>query len=268
MSTAVGVEGESGSPSWLRGIRAAVTVLTRVPVGGFPYSDADWRWSAAYLPLVGTMLGAVLSGVWILTVRAGFLVAAVMAVGVSLFITGAMHEDGLADTADALGGGMSRERVLAILKDSRIGAFGAAALTITLILRVALLERLGALAPIALVFTHGAARLTPVWLMATLPYVTDISVAKSRSIVAAGPVQVAIATGWVLAVGTALCWMDALNMFEVVSALAAAATIGMFCAFRFQARVGGITGDFLGAAEQLSECAMLLTLAIVRGGPP
>ncbi|HWL86801.1 MAG TPA: adenosylcobinamide-GDP ribazoletransferase, partial [Polyangiaceae bacterium] len=143
--------------AWIRGVRAAVTVLTRLPVGGFPYSDAEWRWSAAYFPLVGGALGVVLGGVWLLSVRAGFVVAAVIAVAASLLLTGAMHEDGLADTADALGGAADRERVLAILKDSRIGAFGSAALTVALLLRVALLARLGASAPIALVFQRRSA---------------------------------------------------------------------------------------------------------------
>jgi len=255
-------------PACLRGIRAAVTVLTRLPVGGFPYSDADWRWSAAYLPFVGTLLGAVLGGAWLLTVRAGFLVAAVVVVAASLLLTGAMHEDGLADTADALGGATTRERVFAILKDSRIGAFGSAALAVTLLLRVALLARLGAAAPIVLIFVSGAARLVPVWLMAALPYVTDAAVAKSRSIMAAGRAQVAVATGWVLAVGIALCMLHALSGVEIAAASGSAALMALVCGARFRARVGGITGDFLGAAEQVSECTMLLALALVRGGAP
>jgi adenosylcobinamide-GDP ribazoletransferase len=249
-------------------VRAAATVLTRAPVGGFPYSDADWRWSAAHLPLIGAAVGAVVAGAWLATLRAGYLVAAAVAVGASLLLTGAIHEDGLADTADALGGGRAvpRERVLAILKDSRIGAYGSAALTLAIVLRVALLDRLGPAAPAALVLSASASRLVPVWLLATLPYVTDPTLAKSRGIAAAGWPQVGVATIWVGLTSAVATAMHLVTVVEVVALWASLLVIAMVSRARFRARVGGVTGDFLGAAQQVAECAVLLTLAIARAG--
>ena len=255
-------------PPWLRGIRAAVVTLTRIPVGGFPYSEDDWKWSAAYLPLVGVMLGAVTALAWLAAARAGYLVAAVVVVGLGALFTGAMHEDGLADTADALGGATTRERVLVILKDSRIGSYGALALIVAILLRVAVLARLGAAAPFAIVLTSSASRAAPVWLMAALPYVTDPAVAKSRSIARAGWVEAALATMWPMLVIAGLFFSRAFDARELVAAALAIVLAAAACAARFRARIGGITGDFLGAAQQVSECAALLALAVVHGGAP
>jgi adenosylcobinamide-GDP ribazoletransferase len=256
-----------GARPYLRGIRAAVVTLTRVPVGGFPYSQEDWRWSAGYLPLVGAFIGVAVACAWIASSRAGHLVAAVVSVGVAALVTGAMHEDGLADTVDALGGGATRERVLLILKDSRIGVFGAVALIVALLLRVTLLARLGATAPFAIVLTSSASRVAPVWLMAALPYVTDPAVAKSRATTRAGWMQVTLATCWPLFLIAGLFFVQVLTARELAAASLAVIVSVAACAARFRARVGGITGDFLGATQQVSECAMLLALALARGGP-
>jgi adenosylcobinamide-GDP ribazoletransferase len=254
-------------PPFVRGLRAAVALLTRVPVGGFPYSEDDWRWSAAYLPAIGACIGIASAGAWRATERAGPLPAAVVAVAASLLVTGAMHEDGLADTADALGGGstVSRERILAILKDSRIGVYGSAALTVTILLRVALLERLGLLAPMALILCAGASRLVPVWLIAAVPYVTAPDVAKSRSITAARWPQLVVATASVVLGSLAAIGIGITTPGEMATVWLGLLTVAFVCGARFTARAGGITGDFLGAAQQLAECAILLTLAISRG---
>ena len=163
----------------LRGARAAVVFLTRLPVGGFPYTEAEWRWSSAWLPAVGALVGAASAGVWLLLEPAGAAVAAAFAVTASVLLTGGFHEDGLADTADALGGGADPETVLRILKDPRVGSFGALALVVSVLLRVALLASLARAAPVALVVAHTLARVGPVWLMVTLAYVTGEG-AKSR----------------------------------------------------------------------------------------
>jgi adenosylcobinamide-GDP ribazoletransferase len=251
--------------SALRGLPAAFGFLTRLPVGGFPYSPDELRWSSAYFPLVGAVLGAALAAVMMLSARAGTVVAATLAVSAGMLLTGAFHEDGLADTADALGGATDRDKLFVILRDSRIGSFGAAALCMALLLRVALLSALSGAAPLALVLTQSLARLPPVWMMALLPSVSPEG-ARSSAIAGAGGSQVAVASGWVaLLFGSAF----AANLIEarllagllVVAALTAAA-----CAVRFLRRAGGLTGDFLGATEQVLECALLLTLALWRGG--
>jgi adenosylcobinamide-GDP ribazoletransferase len=216
---------------------------------------------------VGMVLGVFCGGIWLATLRAGSWVAATVVTLASLIATGAIHEDGLADTADALGGGQTRERVLAILKDSRIGAFGGAAIAIILMLRVSLIARLGSAAPLALVLTGAASRLAPVWLMAALPYVTDPSVAKSTAVVRAGRAQGVIATLWVALLTGAIGIGHAFTCLELALVWGISIAVAVAGGRVFSARAGGITGDFLGAAQQVGECAMLLALAIVRGGP-
>jgi adenosylcobinamide-GDP ribazoletransferase len=127
----------------LRGMRAAFVFFTRIPVGGFPYRKEDYRWAAAHAPLVGITLGIGLGLLNRSLLALGALPAAALTLGASLLLTGAFHEDGLADTSDALGGGYDRARVLAILKDSRIGSFAGAALAASLLARAALLAELG-----------------------------------------------------------------------------------------------------------------------------
>jgi adenosylcobinamide-GDP ribazoletransferase len=251
-------EARAGWPP-LRGVRAAFTFLTRIPVGGFPYADADWRWSAAHFPLVGAVIGAIMAATWYLTAPLGAAPAVVLALIASLVVTGGFHEDGLADTADALGGGHDRAKVLAILKDSRIGSFGGLALAATLLLRAALLVELGALAPVALVATQAASRMPPIWLMALLPYATDDAVAKSRHINRAGLAQALVATGWAIAIVAGLVSVG-LPPSSALALLAVAAPVAAFLGWRFWRRVGGVTGDFLGATQQVVEAAMLAAI--------
>lgn len=264
------MKGDVRSPPALQAVRAAFVFLTRLPVGGFPFAPADFRRAAACFPLVGALLGVVLAGVWLCFVRAGALADAAVVVAVGLLLTGAFHEDGLADTADALGGARSRERAFAILKDSRIGAFGAAALFSVLMLRVLLLARLAPIAPATLIATQCAARAPPVWLLAALPYVTPESSdarAKSAAVAKAGLPQAVIATLWPIAFLAALVSVRALCPSHVIAVAVAGAASSLICGWRFHARLGGVTGDLLGAAEQFSECAMLLAIALVAEQP-
>jgi adenosylcobinamide-GDP ribazoletransferase len=247
----------------LRGVRAAFTFLTRIPVGGFPYADADWRWSSAHFPMVGAVVGAIMAATWWLAAPLGVAPACVLALIASLVVTGGFHEDGLADTADALGGGYDRARVLAILKDSRIGAFGGLALASTLLLRAALLVELGALAPAALVATQAASRMPPIWLMAVLPYATADAESKSRQINRAGAAQAVVASGWTVALGGALVVAGVLPALAALVALTAAVPVAALLGWRFWRRVGGVTGDFLGATQQVVEAAMLAALVAV-----
>src|SRR5208283_2545891 len=153
----------------LRALRAAFIFLTRVPVGGFPFEPAEWRWAASWFPFVGAAVGAATAGVFVALRGMGSLAAALLAIGASLLLTGAFHEDGLADTSDALGGATDRAKIFLILKDSRVGSFGASALILSLAGRAALLAQLHAHPLQALVLTGSIARAAAVWQMATLP---------------------------------------------------------------------------------------------------
>ncbi len=246
----------------LRAGRGAITFLTRVPVGGFPYSDAEWRWTSAWFPAIGALLGAAYAAVWLGFESAGPFVAGVLVVIAALLVTGGFHEDGLADTADALGGAYNRQKVLEILKDSRIGAFGAAALVVVLLLRVALLARLGARAPLALLLSECLSRLPSVWLMVALPYVTQDAQAKSRVVTRAALPQALMASLWPVALCAGAAAAGSLSSLSIIALTGTAAAVGLLCGWRFHARVGGVTGDFLGATQQVAACALLLVLVL------
>ena len=255
-------------PAPLRGARAAFVYFSRLPVGGFPYAAGDWHWAAAHLPLVGVVVGgaggAALSlGAW-LGVPA--LVTASLVLALSLWLTGALHEDGLADAADGLGGAPhDRARALAIMKDSRIGSYGACALGLSLLLRAGAIAALEPWQWFALVYAHTWARVGPVWLLLSEPYVNERPDAKSQGLFATRPVHLAAALGWgslagAVAVGAGwLPWPAA-----VAGALAPLATsvwLGRF----FRRRVGGVTGDLLGMAEQVGEAACWVALSAAFG---
>jgi adenosylcobinamide-GDP ribazoletransferase len=252
------------APPPVRGARAALAFLTRIPVGGFPYREADWRWAAAWFPAVGALVGGAAALAFHLGRRAGPLAAAVLALVATLLLTGAFHEDGLADTADALGGALpgERQRLFEILKDSRIGAYGAAALVVSLLLRAALLARLDGAAGLALVVAGAWSRAAPVWLMVALPYVTPEAHRRSKPLLDAGPAQAVGATAAAVLVSALAVATGGLPLGGAGALFLVAASVAAGAGWRFHARAGGITGDFLGATQQLCECALLLALAI------
>jgi adenosylcobinamide-GDP ribazoletransferase len=211
--------------------------------------------------VVGAVVGVATGVAFRALAPIGAEAAALLSVGFSLLLTGAFHEDGFADTCDALGGGHDRERVFAILKDSRIGAFGGAALVVSIVSRALLVARLGPRAPWALAVVGALARVGPVWLIGALPYVTPASTSKSGDLVRGGAAHVAVASLWGALV---LCLSLAFGAFGGGRAVALAATLAAVAfasGLHYRRRVGGITGDFLGATEQLGEIGALVVLA-------
>ena len=252
----------------------AVQFFTRVPVTG---KLADWvgfspqmlRAAAAHLPAIGWIAGGVASAVFVavgagLPGVAGALVAAVLSTVATVMLTGAFHEDGLADVADGLGGSASRERALEIMKDSRIGAFGAVALVLALGLKFGLLAALAArgldVVAASIVGAHVLSRLTPLFLIRWLPYVGDSSGSKAKPLadaISGGALLVAVL--WAApAVALLLCAHDAMH---VGVALAVLVLTGGWMARVFVRRLQGFTGDGLGATQQVCELAIYLALA-------
>ena len=239
----------------------AVQFLTRLPTPARPELEVDGVARAArYFPLAGLLVGLICAAVWAgaASVWPGW-PAAVLAVGAGALVTGALHEDGLADTADGLGGGQTTAQKLAIMKDSRIGVFGSVALMIVLMLKISLLARFsvsgGALALVAM---HGGARAAAVVAMAVLPYAGDPETAKIKP-AASGvrPPEVLIA----LVLGLwPLLFEGMRGAFALV--LAGGAALGLAAYAR--RLVGGVTGDILGAVEQMAEVGLLLGLAAWR----
>jgi adenosylcobinamide-GDP ribazoletransferase len=245
----------------LRRLACAVQFLTRLPVPPL----GDWRderlaRSAKYFPLVGILVGALCAGVFLLARLAwpqGVL-PALLAIAAGVVITGGFHEDGLADTADGLGGGQTRERKLAIMKDSRLGSYGALALGLVLALKAAALADLRPplIAAAVLVCAHGLARATAVVMMVATPYAADPEASKLKpSARGARPWEAAVG----LAIGAApLLLLDPLTAIAGVLGGALAAAWPALAARR---QIGGHTGDVAGAAEQAFEAGFLLAAA-------
>lgn len=241
--------------------RVALQFLTRIPVGrldvGRPFEPRWLTDCVRWFPVVGLLVGAVVGGVLVLaTPLWGPGIAAVLALTAGVMLTGGFHEDGLADSFDALGGVVSRQRTLEILKDSRIGSYGALALGLSLGLRGLVLAQLATLPPLPALATvaglHGLARWAPVVLMAALPYGGDVEHAKAK------PLALGVTPG-LLAAATLLA-LPAAALLPALAVLALPlAALPWFVWLR--RRLGGYTGDGLGACEQTAE--MLLGLALV-----
>jgi adenosylcobinamide-GDP ribazoletransferase len=242
----------------------ALQFLTRVPVPRWVGFEPEWlQASARHFPAVGVLVGglsaAVLAGAaWLFPLP----VAVLLSMLASVLATGAFHEDGLADTCDALGGAVTRERALEIMKDSRIGTYGAVGLWMVLGLKAVVLATLPlALSVPALVLGHTASRAAAVVLMRWLPYAGDVAHAKAKPLahrVSWGGLWVAL--GWVVAVAAGLWAVGAMGAGFMGLALGAAAGAAVFCGRWWRRRLGGITGDTLGATQQIAELSLLLAV--------
>jgi adenosylcobinamide-GDP ribazoletransferase len=247
--------------AFFSGARAALAFLTRIPCGKQPFSETALHWAPAWFPVVGYVLGFLACLVWSGLEHAGGLVASVASVAVLALLTGAFHEDGLADTADALGGAFEREKVFAILKDSRIGSFGATALVLVLLLRVAALAKLGPMAIGGLLLGQTISRTTPVWLMAALPYVTPKENARSIPLVNGGLMQAILASAFAIIAVCLLALGRLLPLQGILVSLLLSVIVAVVCGWRFHVRAGGLTGDFLGATQQVTDALILVGLA-------
>ena len=251
---------------WRREWRAfwlALQFFTRLPTPQFDDFRPEWLNDAAkWFPAVGLVVGAIsaltlaaAAQLWPMPIAAGLALAA------GAIVTGAFHVDGLADTFDALGGHVDRAKALAIMKDSRIGSYGALALILVTGLRWAALSALPlSVAMLALVAAHALARGGATALMARLAYVRDED-GKSK------PLAVSLGAGSLaIALGIALLPLVAWTAWRPSSwplwaaALVAAALVHAFCARWYRRRLGGFTGDALGCAEQLGEAAVMLAV--------
>ncbi len=249
----------------LRLFGMALQFLTRVPVpSSLAFDAASHRQAVRYFPLVGSLVGAASALTALIALRFWpSVVSATLAVAFTVWLTAAFHEDGLADTFDALLGATSREKALAIMKDSRIGTYGAAALCTCLLLRVLLLSELLARDPLvasgALVAAHGSGRAIAVVLMGTLAYAGDATRAKSGSWTGEVPRS---DVAWACVIGLATLALPALAHLEPVVTFAAEVIVLVLLLWIMrnwlQRRLNGYTGDSLGATEQLAEVVVLL----------
>ena len=281
---------------FLRHYLLAVQFFTRIPVTGrladwVGYSPAMLRASAAHFPGIGWLVGAAAAGVYLVLLALlpaspfAPLVAAGLSTVTTVLLTGGFHEDGLADVADGLGGSMERNRALEIMKDSRVGAYGAMALVLALLCKVALLGLLGSaevtlpaldnesldasleapfdgwLVAAALFAAHVVSRGLPLLLIRVLPHVGDAAGSKSKPLADQITLpSLGAASLWVfLALALSSIALPAMNLIVACSfAVVALLWMGRL----FTRRLQGFTGDCLGATQQVCEIAFYLGLAV------
>lgn len=273
---------------FIRHYLLAIQFFTRIPVTGrladwVGYSPDMLRASAAHLPGVGVVVGGMAAAVFallqLLLPDTPFtpLVAAVFSTIATVLVTGGFHEDGMADVADGLGGSYHRERALEIMKDSRVGAFGAMALVLVLLCKVALLALLGSVELLdadeqpflfsgwyvcaALWTGHVISRGLPLVMIRLLPHVGDTATSKSKPL--AGQITssgLLIAFAWCFgALVLASLALSAMNLL-VACSFSVVALLAMLRFFK--RRLQGFTGDCLGATQQVCEIAFYLGLAV------
>jgi adenosylcobinamide-GDP ribazoletransferase len=234
-----------------RGLAAAVAFLTRVPVGRWIELDAaDVARGGALFPLVGAGIGAVV-GATAQSTESSLTapLAALLGVAAGAVLTGVLHLDALADTADALAA-RTRERALEIMRDHAVGAYGTVALVLDLGLKAAALAALVGShdALRAAVCATAAARAVPVLLSVALPYARP----------APGVGRALGGTGWARAAVAAVLAIVLCVLLHAALLLAVVAGIALACGVAAHRWLGGVTGDVLGAAAELSETGALI----------
>ncbi len=256
---------DHGSPrvGGLRDAMVAFQLLTRIPMPrDLNPSRSDLGRAAGWFPVVGVVVGALIAAVGTAAVEIGLSpgLAAVVAIGFGVFVTGSFHEDGLADSADSFGAGWDRDQVLTIMRDSRIGSYGSISLVLLFTARLAALWSTDPAAWIAsLIAAHTVARWSSVHLMRTRDYARRDGEAPGfgKPIIEEMP----RASFWFATVVTVLVVVNALGLrglLTVVAALVLSRLWGRYC----QRRIGGITGDALGALNVAVEVAVLAGCAM------
>ena len=237
--------------SELDSLIGAIRFFTRLNVPGqHGHGTVALEHAIRYFPAVGLIIGAIAALVFVLaSLIWPKTLAVVAAIAAAIVVTGALHEDGWSDMVDGFGGGATRERVLAIMRDSALGSFGAVALMMMLLCRFsALLEIDSARLPVALIAGHAVSRLCATFVLARLDYARSEGKAKPFA-KRLGHGELAFATL------TALLPLAFLPSWPALAGLILALIATLWLARLFRRRIGGYTGDCLGATQQLAELA-------------
>lgn len=239
----------------MSGLLGAVQFLTRVPVR--TSRAVEHERTVPWFPIVGVLIGAVVGGVAVgLAELVPPVVAAACAIVAGLLLTGAFHEDGLADVSDAFAGGTTRERRLEILKDPRHGTYGVAAISASVLLRWVSIATVASSAAMfaGFVAAHALGRAAAVAAMLALPTATEhgLGAAHTRRL---------RTRPTVLGIVAAVAAVAALTGWWVAPLLAAALVGGLAVGWLAMRKIGGLVGDVLGAIEQVVECLVLIVVS-------
>ncbi len=235
----------------------ALAFLTRLPVPqGVDYDQLKLNQASRYFSLVGWVIGLACGCIFLFaSIFFSAEIAVLLSMLVSVFLTGCFHEDGLADTCDGFGGGWSTEQKLSIMKDSRLGTYGATALWFAFTLKFVLLISQEDIF-IALVVSHPLSRSVSSVMMHALNYVTDNQTSKVKPL--AKPDK--LSDLWInLVIGGCAILLVLPSVFPLLFGL----VVGfMFLKYLFKAQIGGFTGDTLGATQQVSELVIYSSLIV------
>lgn len=244
-----------------RNTLTALRFFTRLPIPDWfdedKHSAPKLNEAAVAFPVAGFLIGVIPALVWYIANQflSPFL-AASLAIFTGTLITGALHEDGLADCADGLGGGVEKERVLEIMRDSTIGTYGAVALFFSFAFRIGALASFDTMnGVIALLIAHTVASAAMVIAISTAQYARNSGLGES---VREGADDSQLYTA--LAIGLAILIVLAFSLTAILAFVLAIFAAWIFLQY-LKSRIGGYTGDGLGAMEQIAEITILITLA-------
>mgnify|MGYP001192958938 CR=1 FL=1 len=249
----------------------ALQFYTRIPCRLITEYDPEIINKASrYFPLIGWLVGALtFFAFWVTSLFLSTPISIIISILVGILLTGAFHEDGLADTFDGFGGGWSKEKILEIMKDSRIGTYGVISLILLIGLKYfalsAIVFALGETTNYSILFLmfltyHSMARLTAINIVFTSVYSRDDEKSKSKLISkACSHKEILGAYFFGLTPLFALCYLQILYIFALIPLIA----LYFFAKRFFEKWIGGYTGDCLGAVEQIAELFILLTFVCV-----
>lgn len=244
----------------------ALQFYTRLPAPKWlVYRPENLSLATAYLPFVGWIVGLTAGAVW---VAADYLtnpsIAVLCSMAISILLTGAFHEDGFADVCDGFGGGWTREKILEIMKDSRVGTYASAGLILILALKFALLQSIAGRESAVigvLISGHALSRLMPVFVIYMLPYSRDTD-SKAKPVAEKPPFFVlisAVAFGILPLFGMVVY----LRQPQLLVAILVLGMITILLARYFKKWIGGYTGDCLGAIQQVCEVAFYFYIVVL-----
>jgi adenosylcobinamide-GDP ribazoletransferase len=255
----------------------AMMLLTRLPVPKFADHSPEYlQKSPKYFPVIGWMIGAI-SGLTFLVFNKYISESTAIAASIitGILATGAFHEDGFADVCDAFGGGWTKEKILLIMKDSRLGTFGVIGLIAILSSKFLLLQELPKFTPninhpstnifynyryflLTLIAAHGVSRLVLIYIIRSYDYVTDPEGSKSKPLASKKPTitEMIVATVFAGIPFIFLPWQFALTIIPVVFA---AYSLSNY----FKKWIGGYTGDCMGAIQQVGELTFYLSIIVI-----
>ena len=250
-------------PTWMRVevelLSAALGFYTRLPVpASMSMNSAKLAASHKYLPAIGILVAGVSSLIMVLANKVWPIeIAIVLSMASSVVMTGAFHEDGLADSCDGFGGGYEAKQVIRIMRDSRIGSFGALGLMAVLSLKFLSLRSMGLdLAVVSLFIGHSLSRLVALLMRASLPYASEEGKVREAVIPSSGKEL------WlpsIIAAIPLIMYPQVILLMLVISLI-----VFLMARFYFTRRLGGYTGDALGALQQVTEVALLLGLTALQ----